>query len=151
MSERGCLAVGLWRFPGGDSYSHAGGYVNDARLDGGVFFETHPEVYQRLVDRFGANSPQVPDLLWRINEAPIQHAIADGLDFDYSLARTSPERYRLERDAVQLYMEGEVGAAFTLLERDTIPSRLREVDLLLQAGYQPVPDDAAQIIHWRLP
>jgi len=56
-----------------------------------------------------------------------------------------------ERDAVLLYMQGHVADALRLLRRDTVPSRLREVDLLLQAGYQAVPDDAAQIIHWRQP
>lgn len=139
------------RFVIGPWVSHAGGYVGDARLDGGVFFETHPEIYRRIVERFGEGSPQVQDILWRINAAPVQQAIADGLGFDYSLARVTEVAYARERDALLEYVQGDVAEALDLLGRGTMPSRFREVDLLLRAGYQPVFDDVTQVIHWLAP
>ena len=116
-----------------------------------MFFETHPEVYQRLVDRFGRGDPRIEQILWQANQAPIRHAIADGLDFDYSLARMDPEQYGVEREAIRLLAEGEGGEALAVLRTEAVPSRLREVELLLQADYQPIFDDATQVIHWILP
>jgi VIT1/CCC1 family predicted Fe2+/Mn2+ transporter len=139
------------RFVIGRWVSHGEGYVNDARLDGGVFFETNPEIYQRLVDRFGRGDPRVQQILWEANQASIRQAIADGLPFDYSLARMDPERYARERNAVLLYAGGQVDRALSLLGTGTVPTSLREVELLLQAGYRPLFDDVAQVIHWLTP
>lgn len=125
------------RFVIGRWVSHGEGYVNDARLDGGVFFETHPEVYQRLVERFGRGDPRIEQILWRANQAPIRQAIADGLPFDYSLARLAPERYAREPNALLLYADGQVDRALAVLGSGTVPARLREVELLLQAGTGP--------------
>jgi len=139
------------RFVIGRWVSHGEGYVNDARLDGGVFFETHPEVYQRLVDTFGPGDPHIEQVLWQANQAPIRQAIADGLPFDYSLARMDPQRYVRERNALLQHADGQVDRALSVLGTGTVPTSLREVELLLQAGYEPVFDDVGQVIHWLAP
>ena len=62
-----------------------------------------------------------------------------------------PERYGVEREAIRLLAEGEGGEALAVLRTEAVPSRLREVELLLQAGYEPVFDDVGQVIHWLAP
>jgi len=59
--------------------------------------------------------------------------------------------YNTERNLVQLVIDGNQAAVLGILDRKSLPARLKEIQLLLDSGYIPEFDNAAQIIHWTSP
>lgn len=81
----------------------------------------------------------------------MQKQIEKGVDFDYSLASIkNVSEYEVEVEYVKLLESGNVTEVLDELKKDSLPARLKEVQLLLDAGYTPNYDDAAQVIHWTL-
>ncbi len=74
-----------------------------------------------------------------------------GVDFDYSLKSIkSIDDYNKEVKYIELLDSGNVTEVLKMLEGKPLPARLKEIQLLLDAGYTPDYDDAAQVIHWTL-
>jgi len=141
------FVLGVWDNKNGI----AGGYVNDARLNGGAYYTSHPDVYKKLEAVFGEKDPRIDQTLWQINQAALQKQIEKGADFDYSLASLKDvEKYKAEVGYVKLLVSGNVAEVLDTLSGESLPARLKEVQLLLDAGYTPHYDDAAQVIHWTL-
>jgi len=142
------FVLGVWDSENGI----AGGYVEEWRRNGGMLYQSHPDVYTELKAAF---PDEYQDILWEINKTALQMQISQGMDFDYSLASLKTiDDYNEEVGYVKLLVAGNetavLAALETALERSTLPARLKEVQLLLDAGYTPHYDDAAKIIHWTL-
>ena len=63
------------RFVLGNWISHGDGYVADARVNGGVWYESHPDLYNKLEAVYGKGDPRIDEALWQINQAALQQQI----------------------------------------------------------------------------
>lgn len=142
------------RFVLGNWISHGDGYVADARANGGVWYESHPDIYNKLEELYGKGDPRIDQTLWQINEAALQKQIDKRIDFDYSLMSIKNiGEYEVEIKYVKLLESGNVTDVLKRLGRkegDALPARLKEIQLLLDIGYTPNYDNGAHVIHWTL-
>lgn len=138
------------RFVLGNWVSHGDGYVADARVNGGMWYESHPDIYKNLEAAYGENDPRIDQTLWQINQAALQKQIEKGVDFDYSMVSLTKINFDKEVAAINYMIAGDLGQAMSVLDRNTMPARLKEVQLLLDAGYTPEYDEATKVFHWAL-
>jgi hypothetical protein len=47
------------RFVLGNWISHSDGYVADARVNGAIWYESHPGIYEKLEAVYGKNDPRI--------------------------------------------------------------------------------------------
>jgi len=123
----------------------AGGYIAEWRANGGMVYNSHPDVYAELKAAFPND---YEDILREINQAAIQKYIDDGLAFDYSLLGLEPSDVEDEIAAIGNVEMGDLDAAKKLLGDR---ARLMEVQMLVDAGYTSTIDQANNIIHWMKP
>ncbi len=141
------FVLGTWDLENGIS----GGYVNDARVNGGYYYGSHPDIYNTLDALYGETNPQLKnDMLWALNQTALQKQIEKGVDFDYSMVSLIGKKYNQEVAAINHMIAGNPAQALVALERDTMPAKLKEVQILLDAGYTPEYDEAAKVFHWTL-
>jgi hypothetical protein len=137
------------RFVLGNWIDYAKGFIDDARTNGGLFYSTNPEVYNLIFSQYNKlDEPLKEKILWEINEAAIEEGIQKGLGFDFSFTSASQTVYQLESDCVKSLLEGDISSVMNVLNKDYLPARYKELQILINEGYLPEFDDASQIIHW---
>jgi hypothetical protein len=124
-----------------------GGFIGDARANAGMFYTTNPGVSQLLDENIA--DPIVRDEIYmRINQAAIKTAIADDMNFDYSLNGVNdPDVERAGIDAVEKNNMDAVKKLF----KGSIPFRMAEVKALFDAGYTYSLDLATNTVHFTKP
>lgn len=80
----------------------------------------------------------------------MQKQIEKGVDFDYSMASLLDDDYNNEVAAIQYMIAGNPTQAMVELKRTTMPAKLKEVLILLDAGYTAEYDEVAKAFHWTL-
>jgi hypothetical protein len=128
------------RFVLGNWVSHGDGYVADARVNGGIWYESHPDIYKNLEVAYGKNDPRINEALWQINQAALQKQIEQDLPFKYTLSGVNPDKLSNEMNAIQSIWNGanetDILKALDDGDRVNIPSRMKELEELYKANYE---------------
>ena len=137
--------LGLWD----EKEDIAGDYVAEWRENGGMLYQSHPDVYNRLKADF---PDEYEDILWQINETVLQEQISQGVKFDYSLNSLDIDGRDVEIKAIEAVQAREWDRVYGLLDSDgDIPARMREIEMLFSSGYEYMIDYASNTIHWIKP
>jgi hypothetical protein len=116
-----------------------GGYVDAWRQNGGLLYQSHPDVYTKLKEAFPDN---YKDILWDINQTALQKQIDNGTSFEYTL--NGVIKVDNEKAAVEAIWSGandvEILSLLNDPEATKVPGRINELRELYNANYQMVFD-----------
>ncbi|MCI0614362.1 hypothetical protein L0244_15355, partial [bacterium] len=73
------FVIGVWD----ETLEYSGGYVDYARRHGGLYYNSHQNVYNDLLSKFPKE--EVDEYLWKVNQNVLSEPIANGVPFVYSM------------------------------------------------------------------
>ena len=112
------------------------GYAAAASETGSVSYVAHPDLWPML----GKNgAEQQEQIAWLVNQQVMQPRIEQGLSFEYTLKGVKPGEINREMDAIKAIWAGATDADIAKIldpNRKNLPSRMKELKELYEAGYQ---------------
>ena len=141
------MILGRW------TQSRRTGYVGDAGLLDGTYFETNPGL-RDVFEAMPADTRR--EVFWAINERVLEMQEASGMNFVHTLRGLRPEDALADASAIDLLALGEPTAALHSLQdvdlaTNALPFRMLEAQWLLEHGYIYEVDLESQLIRWLHP
>lgn len=115
------------------------GFVQTAQDTGSIHYNPHPDMWTSL-EKLGKAKQE--EVAWLINKQVVQTGIANGKPFEYTLNGIPTDVLDSEHNAIEAIFSGKSEADIKkILKSDKIPVRLKELQVLQQAGYKLSFDD----------
>ena len=126
-ADEGQVVLGKW-------VDYGNGFVETARNTGSVHYNPHPDMWNMLSELGREDRSQVA---WLINQQVIQTGINKGLPFEYSLNGIAIKDMTTEINTVEAVFSGATNSELLeTLGNNNIPIRIRELQVLYDAGYR---------------
>ena len=98
----------------------------------------HPDMW----NMFGELGEKRDEVAWLVNQQVVQTGINKGLPFEYSLNGIPVEKIETEQQAIEAIFSGATNSEIMdILKTDYLPVRIKEIQVLQEAGYEITFDE----------